>query len=221
VDADGDGRRDIWGSAPDALGSTANFLTRKAKWIPGGSVQVEAILPKGFDYALLESGTRSPAGWAALGVAPAPGRYVRPADADEGAELIAPMGWRGPAFMTFPNHKAVKVYNNSTAYALGVGLLAAGIGGEGPLVQPWPEEPPTALADRMLAQTALMAQGFYAGPADGRFGAETRKAARLWQMREGLPPDGYLSFDLVQRLKAQAPPAPAALPPIAGTPLSL
>ena len=214
VDGDGDGRRDIWGSSPDALGSTANFLTKKARWTPGGSAQVEVTLPgPGFDYALIESAERTPRDWAALGVTPATGRYLRPGDADAPADLIAPMGWKGPAFLTFPNHRAIKVYNNSTSYALGVGLLAARIGGEGPLVRDWPSEPPLALADRVAAQAALMAEGFYGGPPDGRFGPDTRRAARLWQAREGLPADGYLSFDLVQRLKAAAPsgtPAPPA-----------
>jgi lytic murein transglycosylase len=221
VDADGDGRRDIWGSAPDALGSTANFLVKKAAWAPGGSTQVEVALPAaGFDYTLIESEEKTPAAWAALGVVPAAGRYYRPEDAGAPAGLIAPMGWRGPAFLVFQNHKAIKAYNNSTSYALAVGLLASGVGGEGPLIRPWPQEQPLSLSDRTAAQQTLMAQGFYGGPADGRFGPETRKAARLWQTREGLPADGYLSYDLVQRLKALAPAAPPAADPTPPQPLA-
>ena len=34
VDADGDGRRDIWGSIPDVAASTAHFLVREG-WVPG------------------------------------------------------------------------------------------------------------------------------------------------------------------------------------------
>lgn len=211
VDANGDGRRDIWNSAPDALASTANFLVKKADWVPGGSPQVEAVLPKsGFDYALLEGPTKTPDTWASFGVTPAPGRYLRPVDRASGASLIAPMGWRGPAFFAFPNHNAIKTYNNSTSYALAVGLLAAGLAGAPGLVTPWPEDQPISLDDRIAAQDALRRLGFYDGPTDGLFGQDTRKAARLWQASAGLPADGYLSFDLVQRLKAQVPPAPAA-----------
>ena len=35
-------------------------------------------------------------------------------------------------------------------------------------------------------------------------GAGTRKALRAWQAARGLPADGYLSMDMVTRLKAQA-----------------
>ncbi|MFV4649196.1 peptidoglycan-binding domain-containing protein [Mycobacterium tuberculosis] len=35
-------------------------------------------------------------------------------------------------------------------------------------------------------------------------GVGTRKATRAWQASRQLPADGYLSFDLIQRLKAEA-----------------
>lgn len=203
VDADGDGRRDIWGSSADALASTANFLTRKANWLPGGRAQAEALLPdQDFDFGLLEGPIRTPASWAAYGVRPARPEALSPVDEASGASLIAPMGWKGPAFFAFANHRAIKVYNNSTAYALAVGLLAAGVAGAPGLVKPWPEDQPISLNDRMAAQEALRRAGLYSGASDGLFGADTRRAARAWQARQGLPADGYLSYDLVQRLKA-------------------
>jgi lytic murein transglycosylase len=221
VDADGDGRRDIWGSAPDALGSTANFLMKKAKWRPGESAQIEVFAPRvGFDYALLEGPAQTLDAWAEVGVRPADPRTVKPADASAPASLIMPMGWRGPAFLALTNHAAIKAYNNSTAYALGVGLLAEAIAGGPGLTQPWPADQPIALDDRIAAQASLKAQGFYEGDADGLFGTATRRAARLWQASRGLPADGYLSYDLVQRLKAEAPLAvsPPGPPPQAGAP---
>src|SRR5688572_31615091 len=48
VDFDGDGRRDIVGSVPDALGSAANFLKR-AGWIGGQPWGYEVRLPAGYD----------------------------------------------------------------------------------------------------------------------------------------------------------------------------
>jgi membrane-bound lytic murein transglycosylase B len=47
VDFDGDGRRDIWNSIPDALASTANYL-RKAGWVSGVTWGYEVALPAGF-----------------------------------------------------------------------------------------------------------------------------------------------------------------------------
>jgi membrane-bound lytic murein transglycosylase B len=90
------------------------------------------------------------------------------------------------------------------SYALGIGLLADRFGGGGPLITAWPVETPLGLGDRMAAQIALARLGFDPGPADGVVGAGTRKALRAWQAARGLPADGYLSMDMVTRLKAQA-----------------
>jgi membrane-bound lytic murein transglycosylase B len=205
VDGDGDGRRDIWGSAPDALASTANFLVKKAHWRPEQSAQIEvAVHTQGFDYALVDGPAKTPGEWAALGVAPVDPRGAPDPDKGVDATLIMPMGWQGPAFLAFPNHMAIRAYNNSVAYALAVGLLADRMAGGGPLVQPWPADQPTSLADRKAAQQALTALGYYSGEVDGLLGTGTRKAAKLWQASQGLPADGYLSYALIQRLNAQA-----------------
>ena len=205
VDGDGDGRRDIWGSAPDALASTANFLRRKAAWRPGESWAREVRVPTaGFDYLRVEQQAMPPAEWARLGVVAVGAEAPRPGDAAVSARLLMPMGWRGPGFLAFPNHYAIRVYNNSTSYALAVGLLADRIGGEAPLVQPWPAEPPQGLADRIGAQQALKRLGFDPGDTDGVLGTATRKAARGWQSARGLPAEGYLSPDLIRRLRTEA-----------------
>lgn len=205
VDGDGDGRRDIWGSAPDALASAANFLRRKAAWRPGESWAREVRVPTaGFDYLRVEQQALPHAEWARLGVRPADGGAFRAADAASSARLLMPMGWRGPGFLAFPNHYAIRVYNNSTSYALAVGLLADRIGGAAPLVQAWPAEPPLSVADRMGAQQALAKLGFDPGEPDGVLGAGTRKAARGWQSARGLPAEGYLSAELIRRLRGEA-----------------
>jgi len=48
VDADGDGRRDIWDSVADVMASTANFLARSG-WQSDQPWGVEVRLPAGFD----------------------------------------------------------------------------------------------------------------------------------------------------------------------------
>ena len=115
-----------------------------------------------------------------------------------------PAGAAGPLFLTFPNHMAIRRYNNSTSYALGVGTLAEGFSGGGQLVRPWPYEVPLSLDDRKAAQVALARLGFDPGAPDGVIGVNTRTALRGWQSSRGLPADGYLSVDMVRRLRAEA-----------------
>ncbi|NGM51993.1 lytic murein transglycosylase [Caulobacter sp. 602-2] len=203
VDFDGDGRRDIWRSDADSLASAANLLA-KGGWKPGVGWAKEVILPAGFDYSLAEGPREVPSWWEAKGVKRADGLPWTAADAASPAGLILPAGAAGPAFLALPNHFAIRKYNNSTSYALGIGLLADRFGGGGPLVASWPVEQPLSLADRMAAQIALARLGFDPGPADGVIGAGTRKALRAWQQSRQLPADGYLSSDMVGKLKAQA-----------------
>ena len=203
VDADGDGKRDIWGSDADSLASAANLLA-KGGWKPGVGWAKEVILPAGFDYGLSEGPRELPSWWEARGVRRADGLPWTAVDAASPAGLILPAGAAGPAFLALPNHFAIRKYNNSTSYALGIGLLADRFGGGGPIVGTWPVDAPLSLSDRMAAQIALARLGFDPGAPDGVVGAGTRKALRAWQQSRGLPADGYMSMDMVQRLKAQA-----------------
>ena len=205
VDEDGDGRRDIWGSSADALGSAGNFLAHKAAWRRGEAWAREVVLPaSGFDYGLAEGAFQPWATWAAMGERTADGLPWSGREADEAMGLILPAGWTGPAFMVLPNHMAIRAYNNSTSYALAVGLLADRIAGRAPLAATWPADQPLSLSDRMAAQVALTRMGFDAGEPDGVLGLKTRAAARAWQKARGLPADGYLSYRLIQTLKIQA-----------------
>jgi len=203
VDEDGDGKRDIWASSTDALASAANLLA-KAGWVRGQGWAREVTVPPGFDFSLTEGPRETPAWWNAKGVRPADGKDWSRNDQDAPAQLIAPAGANGPLFLLLPNHFAIRKYNNSIAYALGVGLLADRVAGGGPLVKPWPQETPLSLVDRMTAQRALTALGFDPGGSDGVVGMGTRKALREWQKARGLTADGYLSADMVGRLKAEA-----------------
>jgi lytic murein transglycosylase len=202
VDGDHDGKVDIWNSDADALASAANLLS-KAGWKPGEEWAVEVILPTGFDYYLSETQKMTPTQWAALGVKRADGGYWKPGEADEAATLLLPSGVKGPAFLALPNHYVIRKYNNSTAYALAVGLIADGIAGKPPLVTPWPVEPPLSLDQRKKTQMALKAAGFDPGPIDGVIGFGTRQAIRDWQRANHIAADGYLSAELADRFVAQ------------------
>jgi lytic murein transglycosylase len=203
VSASGNGRPDIWGSPADALASAANLLA-KSGWQRGQSWAVEVTLQHRFDVGLSEGPKQPPAWWADKGAVRADGAKWRPDDANAAAELLLPSGAAGPAFLVFPNHFVIRTYNNSLAYALSVGLLADRIGGAGPLATPWPHEVPLSLEARMQAQTALAKLGYNVGIPDGLIGLSTRQALRAWQRDHAIPADGYLTPDLVARLRAQA-----------------
>ncbi len=203
TDGDGDGRRNIWRSSPDALASAANLLSQGG-WAPGQTWAREVTVPAGFDFSLTEGPREPPAWWAGKGVRRADGQAWSEADARAPAQLAAPAGANGPVFLLFPNHFAIRKYNNSLAYALGVGLLADRFAGAPALARAWPAETPLSLVDRMTAQRALAVLGFDPGQPDGVVGAGTRMALRGWQKARNLPADGYLSPDMVRRLKAEA-----------------
>ncbi len=198
VDADGDGRRDIWGSLADVMASTANFLARSG-WqatLPWGA---EVRLPPGFDHGRADPALRlSSTRWADAGVRAMDGTPL-PQFAD--GAILLPAGARGPAFLVGPNFRAILRYNNSTSYALAAGLLAQRLSG-GPGVQaPWPRDLSALTRSQVVAlQTALNQRGFDSGTADGIVGPTTRDALRRYQRSVGLPADGYPDPVVLERL---------------------
>lgn len=199
VDADGDGRRDIWASLPDVMGSTANFLA-KFGWQVNQPWAVEVRLPAGFDYASANGELRQPSStWQQQGVHSLDGGPLP--DLPDSA-LLLPAGARGPAFLVGANFRAILRYNNATSYALAVGLLAQQLAG-GPGVQtPWPRDLQALSRTQLQAlQTALSARGFDTGPADGVMGPATRRAIRAYQRSVGLVPDGYPTLELLTKLQ--------------------
>ncbi|MCP1626676.1 lytic murein transglycosylase [Pseudomonas nitroreducens] len=200
VDFDGDGRRDIWGSSPDALASTANYL-KTSGWQRGQTWGFEVRLPQGFDYALAEMSIRKPmAEWLRLGVRPASGTL--PSDPQASVSLVLPAGYRGPAFLVTDNFRAILKYNNSTSYALAVGLLADSFKGGGQLAGRWPvEDAPLSRSERIELQQLLTDRGLAPGTVDGIIGANTRKAIRAFQQSTGQPADGYPTAPLLLQLR--------------------
>ncbi|MET3914565.1 membrane-bound lytic murein transglycosylase B [Variovorax sp. OAS795] len=199
VDADGDGRRDIWGSMPDVVATTANFLSRSG-WQAGMPWGAELRLPAGFDFGRADMAVRqSSAQWAVEGLRTIDGQPL-PAFAD--GSVLLPAGARGPAFLVGPNFRAVLRYNNSINYALAVSLLAQRLGG-GPGVQaPWPRDMAALSRSQTIElQNALNQRGFATGTADGVMGPATRDGLRRYQRSVGLPADGYPSAEVLQRLQ--------------------
>lgn len=202
VDFDGDGRRDVWFSPADALASAAHYL-QQSGWQLGKPWGFEVRLPQGFDYAQADPEVRkSVAEWTRLGVIPATGKLA-PTLSAESATLLLPAGHRGPAFLLLSNFRSILKYNNSSSYALAVGLLSDGIrGGNAAVLADWPrDDPQLGRSERIELQERLAAHGYEPGSADGIIGANTRKAVRAYQQRLGLPADGYPDHSLLNRLR--------------------
>ncbi|SIS22967.1 membrane-bound lytic murein transglycosylase B [Aquipseudomonas alcaligenes] len=198
VDFDGDGRRDIWNSSADALASAAHYL-QASGWQKGRAWGIQVALPSGFDYALADTEVRKTyAEWYAHGVKGTPTNV----DPNDTGYLLLPAGHRGPAFLVFRNFGAILKYNNSSSYALAVGLLGQRLDGGGPLLASWPkDERPLGRSERIELQEGLAARGYEPGPADGIIGANTRRAVRAFQQSLGLPADGYPTPALLQQLR--------------------
>jgi membrane-bound lytic murein transglycosylase B len=201
VDQDRDGRRNVWASIADALGSAAQYL-QASGWTPGQRWGREVALPQGFDYALAGRSTKkSLAEWAALGVRLPGGGALPVADFD--ASVVVPAGHRGPAFLVYGNFTSILRYNASTSYAIAVGHLADRIAGLGRFESGWPrEERPLSRSEAEELQRLLTAQGFDVGEIDGVLGAQTRAAVRDYQRKAGLPADGFATASLLARLRS-------------------
>ncbi len=210
VDGDGDGRRDLVGSIPDALASTANYLVR-AGWRSGEPWGYEVKLPAGFDASLAGRKNKRPlADWRARGVLRADGTALPQTDAAAG--LLLPAGANGPAFLVFRNFDAIYAYNAAESYALAIALLSDRLRGAGPLLAAWPtDDPGLDRAQRRHLQTLLLARGHAIGAADGMIGTQTRRAIATEQQRLGLlPVDGRAGRRILDALVREGP--PVALP---------
>ena len=117
---------------------------------------------------------------------------------------MLPAGYRGPAFLVLDNFRAILKYNNSSSYALAVGLLSQRFDGAGLISGSWPkDELPLSRTERMELQSLLSAQNYDAGVPDGIIGANTRKAIRSAQQSFGWPADGYPTRKLLEGLRSR------------------
>ena len=188
VDGDSNGHRNPWATA-DALASTANYLSQSG-WVRGLAPFYEATLPSSFDYSTVGS-KQSAARWASLGVDTIEDVFL---DANTQMELWLPAGKDGPVLLLSPNFDVIKVYNNSSSYALGVSLLGKAIAGQSGLRKSWPRyERPLSTSQVTRLQQRLTSSGYDTKGADGIIGTNTRKAFQLWQAANGQTPDGFIT----------------------------
>ena len=188
VDGDGNGHRNPWATG-DALASTANYLSNSG-WVRGLAPFYEATVPASFDYSVV--GSKQPAArWAAMGVDTIADVYL---DANTQMELWLPAGKDGPVLLPSPNFDVIKVYNNSSSYALGVSLLGKTINGQSGLQKSWPRyERPLSTTQVTNLQRRLTSMGYDTKGADGIVGTNTRMAFQRWQADNGQTPDGFIT----------------------------
>jgi len=198
VDADGDGRRDLWNSLPDAMLSAGRFLESMG-WDGEYRWGREVLLPNDFDYSLAD-GRRLPLDdWREMGVTDVWGHPVPDEPID--AAMVVPSGHEGPAFLVYNNFRVTMGWNRSEFYAIAVGHLADRVAGAGGLHTPPPEDQPALSRDQILQlQEALNQKGFSSGEPDGILGSNTRNAIRRYQSAQDMIADGFPSREVLESL---------------------
>jgi len=198
VDHDGDGRRDVVGSIPDALGSTANYL-RSSGWEPEQVWGFEVTIPRDYSGPTGRKAKQSMTYWAGRGVRRVDGKPL----GGGMAGLLQPAGPEGPSFLVTNNFDAIFSYNASVSYALAIAHLSDRLRGGGPFATPWPtDDLGLSRAERRELQNILTRRGYDIGPADGVIGEKTRQAIGDFQTKAGLARDGRPGTKLLNLLRA-------------------
>lgn len=193
VDFDGDGKRDLWRSRADALGSAANYLA-SIGWAKGQPWGTPVRLPKSLPR---DAVTKSWSEWKELGVKPANGKAF-PKRGE--ATLFFPAGVEGPDFLITANYDIIREYNSSDAYSLSVALLADRLRGGKAVKLRWPTVKTLNKAQRMKVQELLVNKGYKVPNRTGRILKGVRKAIRDFQASIGVTPDGYPDHELLRQL---------------------
>jgi lytic murein transglycosylase len=198
VDSDGDGRRDIVDSAPDALASTANYLA-KSGWRRGMSWGFEVKLPDGYSGPSGRKAKQSMSFWASHGLTRIDGRPLGEGEAG----LLIPAGRQGPAFLVTRNFDVVYTYNAAESYTLAACVLSDRLGGGRGIVTPWPTDDLLLSREgRKELQALLQRRGYdIGGDPDGHVGTKSKAAIADFQQRAGLEVNGRASVKVLAALK--------------------
>ncbi|WP_428687432.1 lytic murein transglycosylase [Roseibium sp.] len=197
VDFDGDGRKDLVNSIPDALASTANFL-KNAGWSNSRPWGFEVKVPSGYNGPSGRKKYASLSTWGKRGVTRIGGGKV---SGKLEAALIRPAGANGPAFLVTRNFRALRSYNASTSYGLAIALLSELVSGGEPFKTPWPTaNPGLSRAQRLELQKLLNKNGFNVGEPDGKVGPATRNGIKKAEAKFGMPVTGRPSWNIYTAL---------------------
>jgi lytic murein transglycosylase len=202
VDFDGDGRRDIWNSVPDALASAAKQLVNKG-WQPGLRWAYEVQAPANADCTMGVPEVTKPIGdWLRAGFVPVRGQKLSADEQAQPASLLQPEGIYGPAFLTTKNYFVIKEYNFSDLYVLYVGHLSDRMTNPQPFATPWSASTQLRTADVEAMQRQLTRLGLYNDKLDGKAGMQTRAALGAYQKSAGLKVDCWPSAAVLHAMSA-------------------
>jgi len=197
VDFDGDGRKDLVNSVPDALASTANFL-KNAGWRNSRPWGYEVKAPNGYSGPSGLKNFSSLSTWSKRGFTLVNGGGL---SGNLEAALLQPAGPDGPSFLVTHNFRALRSYNASTSYGLAIALLSELVSGGEPFKTPWPtDNPGLSRAQRFELQKLLNQNGFNVGEPDGKVGPATREGIRQAEAKYGLPVTGRPSWKVYTAL---------------------
>lgn len=198
VDGDGDGRRDLVDSIPDALHSTANFMD-KAGWVTGATWGYEVRVPGGYSGPTGRNPKQPVSSWAARGIVKFDGSALT---GSGNAGLLMPAGRNGPAFLVFKNYDAAYSYNGADSYALAISLLSDRLRGRPGVQGEWPtDDLPLSREQRRELQRLLIQRGYNVGEPDGAVGALTRAAIKDIEGKIGMPQTGRPGEKVLRALK--------------------
>jgi lytic murein transglycosylase len=200
VDYDGDGRRNLIRSTPDALASTANYLMHLG-WKRGQPWIQEVRVPANLPWEQADLSIQHPRSqWAKWGATRADGR---PLETDTlPASLVLPMGRFGPTFLAFDNFKVYTEWNNSLIYSLSAAYYATRLAGAPAYHRGLGDKIPGLSTDEVRElQTLLAKRGFDVGRIDGILGVKSRPAIRQMQIKFKLPADAWPTAELLAALR--------------------
>jgi lytic murein transglycosylase len=203
IDLDGDGKRDIWNSIPDALATLANHLVVDG-WQPGKRWAYEVRVPKSVDCTIAEPSVMLPLGeWVKRGYVLAAGRKLAPEEANDPASLVMPAGLYGPAFLAPKNYFVLKDYNFSDLYVLFVGHLSDRIADPHPFEKPWDDVTQLKSVQLEAMQKRMTELGLYRDKIDGKAGMLTRAALGVYQKQNGLTLDCWPTSAVLDHMLAR------------------
>src|SRR5947199_2031223 len=203
VDFDGDGKKDIWNSVPDALASAAAQLVGKG-WQPGMRWAYEVRTPRDVDCTIgVPEVTQPVSEWLQRGYVPAHGRRPPVAEMSTPASLLLPEGTYGPAFLTLKNYYVIKEYNFSDLYVLFVGHLSERISDPRPFETPWSKAAQLRTDQVEAMQRTLTRLGLYRDKIDGKAGMLTRSALGAYQKENGLKLDCWPTAAVLTHMQSK------------------
>jgi len=211
VDFDGDGRKNIWSSVPDALASAANYL-KAIGWKSGQGWGYEVTVPDGFNCATEgPSGRKTIAQWHALGVRRvkgADGKVLEFPDPSQKVQFMAPAGLIGPKFLVTENFEVFRRYNKADLYALFVGHLGDLIWCNGSRKKcefqtAWPGKDNFGFTRKRICEIQIHLKHLGASEEnpDGLFGGKTRNGIGTFERQMGRAPRCFPSKALLKSLR--------------------